>query len=184
MEFHWQEFCSVRVDGKPKGQPRGRAFALKRCPEGHHFQPAKAACPKCGKPGTVQARVHDAGTAESWKSLIAEAFRPRLPDVPLDEPVRVDLDLYFPRPQTFTKRIRKAYGGRSKDIPRGPVLHLSKPDRDNADKAVLDALTDLGFIRDDSLACWGVIRKFYHGATGRPGARVRVMVYRPVLAAL
>ena len=48
---------TVRVYGEPKGQPRPRAFAK----------------PIGG--GKFSARVYDAGTAEGWKSQIAQAFR-------------------------------------------------------------------------------------------------------------
>lgn len=47
------------AQGLPKGQPRPRAFAMKI---GNKFQ----------------ARVFDSGTAENWKSRIAEAARPHL----------------------------------------------------------------------------------------------------------
>lgn len=156
--FRWVELFTVRVYGEPKGQPRPRAFAVG------------------GK-----ARIHTAGTAEGWKGAVAQAIGPHLPAEPYDEPVRLDVDFYFPRPKTFSKRVRDAYGGRSKDIPAGPVLHLAKPDRDNADKAVLDALdakAGIGFVRDDSMICWGTVRKFYHRLGGRPGARLRVSLWR------
>ena len=45
--------------------------------------------------------------------------------------------------------------------PNAPKWHTDKPDRDNADKAVLDALTNLGLWGDDKQVCDGRIRKFY-----------------------
>lgn len=67
---------SFSVQGVPKGQPRPRAFAFK------------------GK-----ARVFDPGTAEGWKSAIAEAARPHLPREPLAGPVALEVAFSFPRPK-------------------------------------------------------------------------------------
>ncbi len=151
--FQWVLLHELRIDGIPRAQPRARSR---------------------GKfPG-----VYDPGTANDWKSIVRAAFAPWRPDTLLDEPLKIDIDWYFARPKTFNRRTREAYGGKSKDIPKGSVLHSSKPDRDNADKAVLDALQDLGYYRDDALVCDGHLRKFYHGEGGRPGARVRIMVWR------
>lgn len=151
--FEWVKIHDFRIDGIPKAQPRARSRG-------------KA-------PG-----VYDPGTAEGWKALVCAAFARIRPDEPFDQPLKVDVDWYFPRPRTFNKRTRAAYGGKSRDVPKGIVLHTSKPDRDNCDKAVLDALTNLGFMRDDALVCDGLLRKFYHAEGGRPGARVRVSLWR------
>ncbi len=155
MRFHWVLLHEVRVDGIPKAQPRARS--------------------RKGQVG-----VHDPGDADDWKTIVRQAFKPLRSTAPMDEPLRIDVDWYLPRPQTFTKKTRLAYGGKSKDIPTGPVLHLSLPDLDNLYKAPLDALKDLGYFRNDSLVCQGELRKFYHAEGGRPGARFRVMVWRPV----
>ncbi len=155
MPYQWQALLSVRVDGIPKGQPRSRS--------------------RKGQRG-----VYDPGTAEGWKEDVVRAFMPSRPLSPIDEPLRIDIDFYFPRPRTLNPRVRAAYGGSSRDIPRGAVLFFAKPDRDNADKAVLDALTDMGYIRDDALAADGLLRRRYHGEGGRPGAQIRIMVWRKV----
>lgn len=155
MAYAWVELLTVRIYGKPKGQPRSRS--------------------RRGQMG-----VYDPGTADGWKAIVAHAFLPHVPAEPYDEPLRFDIDIYFPRPRSFNKRTRDAYGGRSKDIPDGAVLFTGKPDRDNADKAILDAVGGVGFYRDDSLVCDGQIRKFYAARVGKPGARVRVMLWRDV----
>ncbi len=178
-KFQWVEHCSFRVDGTPKAQPRGRAFAIKRCSNGHTFSAKKYRCPKCQALGTVSARIHDAGTAKEWKRAVWAAAQRFKTASPITLPLRVDVDFYMPRPKTFSPKVRAAYGGSSRDIPSGPVLFLPKPDRDNLDKAVLDALTKANFMADDSLVCWGTVRKFYHGIGGRPGARIRIMVWKP-----
>jgi len=131
----------VRVDGIPKGQPRPRAFAFK----GH-------------------ARIYDAGTAEGWKSLVANAVKPHLPPAPLEGPVRVDMIFRFPRPKRLCRK---------KDPP-GEVPHTAKPDIDNLEKSVFDALQQIGVFRDDGQVCAGEVLKFYHAIGGRPGATIRV----------
>ena len=131
---------SFTVSGVPKGQPRPRAFAFR------------------GK-----ARVFDPGTAEEWKSRIAEAARPHLPGEPLAGPVALKVVFTFPRPK---KHYRSA-GLRS----NAPTWFCSKPDADNAAKAVMDALTVLGLWRDDAQVVSLTVRKTF-GSTAEAGARM------------
>ena len=145
----WKTVALFRVDGSPKAQPRPRAFAR-----------------KLGNGQTV-VRAYEAGTAENWKSRIADGSRPFLPVSPLEGPIRVDLDLLLPRPKRLFRK---------KD-PAGELPHDKKPDRDNCEKAVLDAMTELGWWRDDAQVCAGEVRKLYHAKDGRPGARIRVWVW-------
>ncbi|HSC08078.1 MAG TPA: RusA family crossover junction endodeoxyribonuclease [Steroidobacteraceae bacterium] len=108
--------------------------------------------------------VYDPGTADGWKALVVGAAREHRPSAPLDVPLRVSIDFLFPRPKSLM---------RAKD-PEGELYHTGRPDRDNLDKAVLDALKQDGWFRDDSLACAGEIRKLYHAKSGVPGARVTI----------
>lgn len=133
------------VQGDPKGQPRPRAFAR-----------------KIGN--TYMARVYDAGTAECWKSQIALAAKPYLPTHPLEGPLEVTVDLYFRRPKShFTRK-----GLRE----NAPFWHVTKPDRDNCDKAVLDALKTVGVFKDDSQVCAGPVHKYY--SNGLVGAAIQI----------
>lgn len=148
------------VKGEPKGQPRPRAFAR-----------------VIG--GKAVARVYDAGTAEGWKSLIAEAVRPHLPPEPLACPLRLSVTFYMPRPKSHYR------GGK---VERGvrdgiPEAHTGKPDLDNMLKAVKDALSQVGLWADDCQVCeYGKIEKRYtltgmSGAMwfgGTPGAWIKV----------
>jgi Holliday junction resolvase RusA-like endonuclease len=136
------------VPGVPKAQPRPRAFA--------RFIG--------GKP---TARVYDAGTAEGWKGCIAIAAQRHAPASPLRGPLFIDIDFVFPRPKSLMRR---------KD-PDGEFWHTAKPDRDNCDKAVLDALKTLGFFVDDAQVCGGEVRKLWVSKTGSPGARVRIHAF-------
>ena len=111
-----------------------------------------------------KARMYDPGTAEGWKSLIAAAALPHLPAEPLDGPICVDWTAYFPRPKRLMRR---------RD-PDGPVPHTAKPDRDNVDKALLDALTQLGMWRDDAQVYRGTLVKMYAEKSGRPRMEVSI----------
>lgn len=134
------------VSGMPKGQPRPRAFAR--------------ALPG----GRVMARMYEAGTAEAWKADVVRAAEPHRPAQPLDGPVEVSIEFHLARPKRLYRKCDRD----------GPVWCDSKPDRDNADKAVLDALKVMGWFRDDAQVCAGVLRKVYHAKNGVPGAWIEI----------
>lgn len=133
------------IRGVPKPQPRPRAFAR-----------------RIGS--KVTARVFDCGSAEGWKGDIANALRDRLPASPLAGPLKVSIEFHLPRPKGLCRK---------KD-PAGPIPHHAKPDRDNLEKATLDAMTHLGFWHDDGQVCAGEVTKFYHSVDASPGAFIRV----------
>jgi Holliday junction resolvase RusA-like endonuclease len=134
------------VTGEPKAQPRPKAFARKFGAK-------------------WQARVYDPGTAEGWKSLIAEAVKPHLPAVPLDGPLKVTAIFLLPRPKAH-------YRSNGELKPNAPEWQVSKPDKDNLEKALYDALTQCGLWRDDSQVAVSICQKKY--ANVRPGAQVTV----------
>lgn len=118
---------SVFVEGVPIGQPRPRAFARKF---GNKYS----------------ARVYDPGQAEHWKSQIAAELREYRPEHPIERPVSLGLHFRMPR-------CKGHFGsGRNAGVLKGsaPAHHIGKPDLDNLCKAVMDAMTTLGFWRDDS----------------------------------
>lgn len=149
---------------------------MMRCSSGHHYKVGSRYCPRCGRSGQPVARVHEAGTAEGWKGAVAAAALAALEGVelPLDGPIAVGIDFFFPRPKTFPKRIRDAYPGPPRMIPKGPLPHMAKPDRDNLEKAVLDALVAVGVLRDDCIVCDGTVKKFYHAEDDLPGAFISI----------
>jgi Holliday junction resolvase RusA-like endonuclease len=74
--------------------------------------------------------------------------------------VRVDWECVFPRPKThFTTK------GQIKAT--SPYWHTQTPDRDNLDKAILDALTGVKMWHDDRQACSGMLIKRW-AALGEP----------------
>lgn len=107
-------------------------------------------------------RSYTPRTAQDWKRTVALAAERHMPRERIAGPVRVDVWFLLPRPQRLMRK---------KD-PQGEVWCTSKPDRDNLDKAVLDALAP--FWGDDAQVCAGTLAKVYHAKDGRPEVRVRV----------
>lgn len=128
------------VPGEPKGQPRARAFAMKRGDK-------------------TYVRMYDPSTAEGWKNLVAGVARPHLPLHPPLGPVSLSTVYTMPRP-------RGHFGsGRNACVlkPNAPQWHIGKPDIDNLDKAVMDCLTNLGFWKDDCQVCMSPQRMKVYG---------------------
>jgi len=90
------------------------------------------------------------------KEDILAVTHSQAPARPLAGPLRVDVELYYARPKSHYRTGK--YAGVLKD--NAPTWHTKRPDRDNADKIILDALGGV-FWRDDSLVCDGRIMKKY-----------------------
>lgn len=106
------------------------------------------------------AGVYDPGTAGEWKAKVCEAGRPHRPDAPLECALSVRMDFLMPRP----KRLK----------PGRVEFHTGKSDVDNLAKAVMDALTVDGWMRDDAQVVRLVVSKRYASADERPGMLVGV----------
>lgn len=115
-----------------------------------------------------RAAVFDPGTAEQWKGLVALASREFRPDAPVEGPVAVELRFFLPRPKARS---------RAKD-PHGEMPCTSKPDADNLAKAVLDALTQEGWWRDDAQVVRLAVEKWWHAKGGRPGMSATITEVR------
>lgn len=111
------------------------------------------------------AAVYDPGTADGWKGSIALAAKSYLPAIPFNCPIVCNLVFLFPRPARLMRK---------KD-PEGRIPFTGKPDRDNSDKAVLDALTTIGMWRDDALVYDGRITKFYAAKDERTGCHIQIV---------
>ena len=125
----------------PKGQPR-----VKACRRG------------------AFTRVYTPDTADDFKEDVMDhAFAAILGisrPVFGTGPVRVDWECVFPRPKAhFTSK------GQIKAT--APNWHTQTPDRDNLDKAILDALTSIEMWHDDRQACSGMLIKRW-AALGEP----------------
>lgn len=136
---------TFRANGIPKGQPRPRAFS------------------RGGK-----AAVYDPGTAEGWKSAVAESARDAAGGSVI-HPLAVTLTFFMPRP----KRHFRTYGGLKNSSP--VFAHDNKPDIDNLAKAVLDALTNIRVWMDDDQVCELTARKYWEQpGTCPPGCLIHV----------
>lgn len=136
---------SFYVVGCPKSQPRPRAFAFK-------------------KGEKTQVRMYDPGSAEFWKSQIAEAAR----EAGLEKfegPVGITLFFSFPRPKGHFRK-----DGHVKDS--APKHHTQRGDVDNLAKAVYDALTTLGAWDDDAQIVHAQIDKSWALGSSQGGCAI------------
>lgn len=78
-------------------------------------------------------------------------------------PLRVDCEFVFPRPSNMIWK--------TKPMPR--VRKVTKPDRDNLDKAILDALTGVVWA-DDNQVCAGSIDKWIAAGDEAPHTLVTI----------
>lgn len=129
------------MPGQPEGMKRPR-FAARRNGRGGHF-----------------VQVYTDNESRKYKELITLYARAHMPDAPWPGPVRLDVDAYLSRPEYLCK----------KSSPHGAIWCTQKPDRDNIEKAVLDALTEAGLWGDDKQVCAGEVRKFYVAIGSEPG---------------
>jgi Holliday junction resolvase RusA-like endonuclease len=113
-----------------------------------------------------KARLYTPSTANYWKSCVADAARkaglPRF----IDGPIRVDICFLFQMP--VSKR-KKKWIQENRRVPM-----IVKPDRDNADKAVLDTLVSMGVLADDARVFDGRITKLYAAPDEVPGAEITI----------
>lgn len=100
-----------------------------------------------------------------WKRSIKFIARQNWHGLAMPDAFRVDLEFIFARPKAMTWKTK----------PMPSINHLKKPDRDNLDKAVLDALTGI-FWQDDCQVCDGRIQKRI--ASGAENEGVYVSVFR------
>jgi Holliday junction resolvase RusA-like endonuclease len=116
-----------------------------------------------------------------FKAAVKMAARQVYVAAPINGPLVVSVAFVFPRPKSKPDWIKKENiwfwpwkGGHR-------VPHISKPDRDNLDKAVLDALKGITF-GDDKQACSGVIRKWIAAADEQPHVAVTIRPLQPEAA--
>lgn len=110
------------------------------------------------------ASVYNPSTAEGWKGAIALAALFHRPSSPLECPIKLAITFFFPRPARLLRR----------KSPVGTLPHTKKPDADNAAKAVMDSLTEIGFWRDDALVVSLVAEKFYADLGQASGALIQI----------
>lgn len=83
----------------------------------------------------------------------------------MDGPFYVHLKFVFPRPKSMVWK--------TKEMSR--IWHTKKPDRDNLEKAVLDALTGIFWV-DDCQVCAGRVEKWIASGDESEGVFVSILV--------
>lgn len=144
------------VRGTPRPQPRARAQVRDK---------------RKGRPVKAYAHIYNPDINRGWKDAVVLAARQAgLPREPWSGPVRMTIDAYFEREK---KHLEPGW-------PDGAFLHTAKPDRDNVEKAVLDALTSCGLWEDDCQVCDGLVRKWWAARGCAPGVRIVAELLDPV----
>lgn len=129
---------TFQVRGCPKGQPRAKAARIG---------------------GFI--KMYTPNTANDFKAAVqAGAIEAGLMNKLLEGPIALELVFRLPRP--------KGHFGTGKNASRlketAPHWHTSKPDLDNIEKALKDALSDIRVWRDDCQVCKVSKTKVYvHG---------------------
>ena len=92
-----------------------------------------------GRPRAVRIgkgiRMYDPKESVDWKNYVRLSSLQHKPSSPLDKALHMKLLFQLPRPKSLAKRV---------------TYHTKKPDLDNLEKAIKDALKGV-FYRDDSL---------------------------------
>ena len=103
--------------------------------------------------------VYDPGTADDWRQRVQEHLMVAWDGMPFVGPVGVWLEFHFKRPRSHYRK--------SGLKPTAPHRWCeSGYDRDNLDKAVLDALTEAHLWRDDKSVCDGGVKKVWAESPG------------------
>jgi Holliday junction resolvase RusA-like endonuclease len=135
------------IPGIPKAQPRAKAARM----------------------GSA-VRMYTPTTADQWKCAVANAALAAIPPDRLPIGLGIGLTIVFclPRPKRLERRATASLCN---------VPHLSKPDLDNLEKAVLDALKDGGVMVDDCQVFKVEKLKVYADSGELPGASVILSEY-------
>jgi Holliday junction resolvase RusA-like endonuclease len=141
----FQAFFEVR--GVPRPQPKARAFARR---VGNRYM----------------AGVFSPKTATGWKWLVVQSGEAHRPARPLQGPIFLAIDFFLPRPRARSRR--KDFDGEIW------APSFGRNDVENLSKALIDALTQNGWWRDDGQVVSLRVNKLYHAKDGVPGASVAV----------
>lgn len=108
-------------------------------------------------------RAVDPLKCRDYKKKVSETAKEYYSGEVLDEPLRVDVDIYRSIPKSWSKK-KKA------QAKNGEIVPTSKPDIDNLFKGVADGMSGIVW-RDDSIIIESRVRKIYSEV---PRAEVRV----------
>ncbi len=94
-----------------------------------------------------------------WKETLIDQLEKMGPF--FEGPIGVRLQYLLKRPKALKK-------------PTGPIIHVKKPDVDNLDKIILDALTQASMLDDDSQVSKLDVEKWYTGRGMKTGIFIAV----------
>jgi len=160
--YRWDPLLVTHLELPPIGKQRAQHTL--QVQEGKRTRAAR------GSDRVSQTRSHTytPNKTASWTDTAALLLRTRaaaagyrVPD--RHSPLSVDIVAVFPRVK----------------IPIHPLLHVVKPDRDNVDKLVLDAMRRAGLLVDDDQVAAGGLVKIYASAAEQPGLLIAVHVLVP-----
>ncbi len=147
LRLKLKELGKFVVYGEPQALKRHRSYRMKGKPMVMQYDPSK-------------------GDKRDFLSIVQS----QKPDVPWDCPLHVEIGFFFSRPKSH-------YGtGKNSEVLKvnAPICKTSKPDKDNLEKFVNDALNGV-FWRDDSSIVSSTSVKLYSSTP-----RVEVEVYQVV----
>ncbi len=140
----------INWDGVPVPKGRARSFGYRK---------------KSGKIGV--GHYSPDKTVEFEERIKHAAHKAMEGRAPLDGPIRADIDFRFPLPKSAPKAMRLA-------VEAGALVpHVVRPDKDNLEKAINDALNGVAVV-DDKLIFDGRVVKRY--ATN-PGVTIWLQPY-------
>jgi Holliday junction resolvase RusA-like endonuclease len=113
---------------------------------------------------TRKGHVYTPDTAEAWKQNIVMGCRALHCNLKLKGALRIDRAFVLPRPKYLN----------TDKHPAGLIWHDVKPDIDNLDKALLDALKRADVLSDDCVVADGRASKYYAKREGKTGCWLRI----------
>jgi len=151
------EAIIIRVPAVPVAQPRAKSTVFQGRSRVYDVTTIKSA-DGTRKPHPIVA----------FKATVRMAVAQAYQGPPLAGPLQCDLEFVFPRPGNMTWK--------TKPMPR--VRHIKKPDRDNCDKSVMDALKGIVWV-DDCQVCDGRIQKWIASGTEQPHVVITITELEP-----
>ena len=116
------------------------------------------------------ARVYTPSKTSNYEYQIRKAFQDKYPNhEPIRGEVRLIIHSYFPYPKSAYWPVNKNHDGELREDWKNKAM-LSKPDLDNIEKAIMDALNKVAWV-DDSQITYKTSAKDY---SEKPGIVVEI----------
>ena len=103
--------------------------------------------------------MHTPKKTKRWEENCKWQSITHRPAKPLEGPLVVELFFAMPRPKSLPKKV---------------IYHTKKPDVDNLQKSVIDALANAAIFKNDSQIVYKTATKYY---SDRPGVKVVIREY-------